>query len=146
MTFIIKSITALETYPVRHPVLRAGQNLASCIMEADDLPDTYHFGIYRDEKLVGVATFMADATSHFDGKQYRLRGMAVLPEHRTLGLGRKLLSHGEQFIKNMNVDTLWFNARVGALPFYKKMGYQAIGTPFEIEPIGTHYLMHKKFK
>lgn len=140
----IKIISAAETYPVRHPVLRAGQSLASCRMEADDLEDTFHFGIYRDEKLAGVATFMKDKNARFDGEQYRLRGMAVLPEHRTLGLGRELLKHSEQFLTARNVGTLWFNARVGAVPFYKRMGYTAVGLPFEIETIGTHYLMFKK--
>ena len=142
----IKTITALEAYPVRHPVLRAGQDLASCKMEADNLPDTYHYGVYLANKLAGVATFMADVNAHFEGKQYRLRGMAVLPEQRTLGLGRALITHGESLLKKLDVEILWFNARVAAVPFYKKMGFTVIGTPFEIDPIGTHYLMYKKLK
>ena len=144
MNFQIKPITAAETYPVRHPVLRAGQNLASCKMEGDDLPETYHFGGYLDEKLAGVASFMAEPNAHFVGAQYRLRGMAVLSEHQNTGTGKELLLYGEQFLKDQNIDLLWFNARVDAFPFYKKMGYTVIGTPFEIEPIGTHYLMFKK--
>lgn len=137
-------ISATTTYAVRHPVLRAGQPLASCAMDGDDLPGSYHVGGFKESQLIAVASFMAQSNAHFKGIQNRLRGMAVLREFQQLGAGRQILLYGEELLRNKGVGLLWLNARVGALPFYKKMGYTALGTPFDIEPIGTHYLMFKK--
>jgi hypothetical protein len=39
---------------------------------------------------------------------------------------------------------IWFNARVEAVGFYEKMGYQKTGNLFEIPDVGVHILMFKK--
>lgn len=42
----IKKITDLETYSVRHVVLRKGKPIETCRFEGDDLPSTSHFGYF----------------------------------------------------------------------------------------------------
>lgn len=140
----IKRITALETYPVRHPVLREGRPYDTCKMEADDLESTFHFGLFYKHKLVGVATFMIDKDPRFtEDNQYRLRGMAVLPEYQGHHFGKQLLQFGEQYLKINKVERVWFNARTNALSFYKNNGYKTYGSIFDIPDIGPHYVMSK---
>lgn len=150
MNIEIRSISAIETYPVRHPVLRAGRPIEDCHFKGDELPTTLHVGAFIDEKIAAVATFLLhkDTTvielqHHENEKCYQLRGMAVLEEMQGKQLGKKLLENGEHLLKKNNGTALWFNARINAVPFYEKQGYKVISEAFEIVPIGIHYKMYK---
>ena|SRR5690606_13454124 len=141
----IKEISALETYGIRHPVLREGRPIEDCRFDGDDLPTTFHLGLFYEDVLVGVASFMENNHTFFsDEYQYQLRGMAVLKSHQGKQLGDALLNYGEKFLKEKNVTLLWFNAREIAVNFYRRNGSEIIGEPFEIKGIGTHYVMFKK--
>lgn len=141
--FTIHEITSAETYAVRHPVLRAGRPLETCAMPGDDAEDTFHLGLFDEDKLIGVVTFMNASKSQFTGKQYQLRGMAVLDGYQGKGLGNLLVAAGETRLKAAGYKLLWCNARIKALNFYTRKGFKIEGEPFEIDPIGTHYLLYK---
>ncbi len=70
--------------------------------------------------------------------------MATAAAHQGQGYGRELLSSAENLLRQRGVGLLWCNARVVALEFYRKMGYEESGDPFELPQIGTHYKMFKK--
>jgi len=141
--YTVKQITAVETYAVRHPVLRAGRPIETCAMPGDDAQDTFHLGLFDAEKLIGVVTFMNATKTQFTGKQYQLRGMAVLDGYQGKGLGNLLVAAGEARLKAAGYKLLWCNARIKALNFYTRKGFKIEGKPFEIDPIGTHYLLYK---
>ena len=144
---IIKKITAEETYSVRLPVLRKGKSLASCHFEDDDLETTLHLGLYLDQKLVGIISLFDKSNPNFQEKnQCQIRGMAVLENQRKKDFGKALLKHCEKECKKQDVDLIWFNARMQAIGFYEKMGYQKTGTPFDIPDVGEHIVMFKKSK
>ena len=140
----LKEISAKETWPVRHPVLRKGRPLEDVYMEADEQASTFHLGMFHNNSIIGVASFMDDSHEGFTGAQYRLRGMAVLPEYRRKGIAELLLKRGETLLKEKGKTLLWFNARVVALQFYKNLGYQVDGTLFDIPKVGPHYRMKKQ--
>lgn len=142
---IIKKILPLETFSVRHPVLRKGKPIESCHFEGDDLETTKHFGLYLDHKLVGIISLFKKNNLHFlETNQYQIRGMAVLENHRKKNFGKALILHSEKQCSELNVELIWFNARVEAIGFYEKMGYKKTGTIFEIPDVGKHILMFKK--
>ena len=144
MDYQIKKISALETYPVRHPVLREGKPLESCLFEGDTLNTTFHLGIFHHDKLVGVCSFLKSKHTLLKNEyQYQLRGMAILKEKQSLGLGKLILSYGENLLKQQNTQIIWCNAREKAVEFYKKNRYQIIGLPFDIKNIGQHFIMYK---
>ncbi|TDP58204.1 GNAT family N-acetyltransferase [Flavobacterium dankookense] len=144
---LIKEITFQEAFAVRHPVLRKGKPIESCFFKGDDEVSTTHFGIYENDKLVGVASLFNQNHDYFSEQtQIQLRGMAVLESHQKMGLGEKLLSHCESFLKKEKKALLWFNARSSAVPFYEKQDYQKSGDSFEILDIGTHFVMYKKIQ
>ena len=141
----IKQITGLDTISIRHAVLRKGKPIEACPIPQDNLASTFHFGLFYQDKLVGVCTFVVDKSPYFkEQKQYRLRAMGVLEVFQGHHFGKHLLNFGVQFLKEKNVKRLWFNARVIAVNFYKNNGFDTIGNIFDIPNVGDHYVMHKK--
>jgi ribosomal protein S18 acetylase RimI-like enzyme len=69
--------------------------------------------------------------------------MAILPLFQKQGIGKKLVSHCEEFLQNKKDSLIWFNAREKAVSFYEKLHFIKIGEPFIIADIGVHYLMKK---
>lgn len=147
-TYTVSLIPASATYSVRNIVLRPGRPESECYFPGDNLKDTFHLGVFKNEKLIGVASFMKNSNPFFDqSAQYQLRGMAVLPEFKGKGLGSLLLKEGETIITRDNRDPfLWFNARVTAIEFYKKHGYECIGKKFEVVGVCEHIVMYKHLK
>lgn len=144
MKFKINQITSKETHVVRHPVLRAGKPIESCVFNDDNLETTIHFGIFEKENVIGICSFFKNSHPNISERpQYQLRGMAVLKAFQGIGLGEIILRHGEDVLKEKSVKILWCNAREIAINFYKKNDYQIIGESFNIKDIGLHYTMYK---
>ena len=142
----IRTIRALETYVVRHPVLRPGRPLETCAMGGDDRHDTIHLGAFDvvNNQLIGVATLLVENSPYFLGlKGAQLRGMAVLPSHHRKGIGAELVRALEEIARQRHDQILWMNARVSAQLFYTTLGYKEIGPVFEIDSIGPHYVMYR---
>jgi GNAT superfamily N-acetyltransferase len=141
----IKEISAQETYLVRNPVLRNGKPIESCHFDGDDLPTTHHFGLFKNKHLVGIISLFENSNVTFaENSQYQIRGMAVLDDFRKKGFGETLVNYCEEYCIANNCKLIWFNARVEAVGFYEKMGYQKTGAIFEIKDVGEHLLMFKK--
>lgn len=143
----IRKIAAQETYIVRHPVLRKGKPIESCQFDGDDLPTTQHFGLYENNSLEGVISLFDNNHPLFEEEQQaQIRGMAVLENNQGKGFGSQLVLHAENTLRLQNTGLIWFNARENAVGFYQKMGYETIGSAFEIPNVGTHYVMWKKLR
>ena len=141
---ILKKITASETYSVRLPVLRKGKSVESCQFDGDHLATTIHFGLYLNQELVGIVSLFQKSNPLFpEKKQFQIRGMAVLDDFQKKGIGEKLVQTVINFAKEKEVKVIWFNARKNAVPFYEKLDFHIHGTAFEIEGIGTHYVMYQ---
>jgi len=139
----IREITATETHSVRHPVLRAGKPIETCIFEGDEKEDNIHLGYFINCALIGIASLYHQAHPELKANNaYQLRGMAVLPHHQGHGYGEALVKEALVKVQVNNGDLLWCNARIKAVPFYKKMGFEVFGSPFDIGDIGTHYVMY----
>jgi RimJ/RimL family protein N-acetyltransferase/GNAT superfamily N-acetyltransferase len=140
----IETISAIETYSVRHPELRAGRPIEDCAFDLDNEDSTFHLGLYFKKDLIGVASFIKNNHALFaENMQYQLRGMAVLKSYQKKGLGYLLIDAGELEVAKY-CSIIWFNAREVAVNFYKRGGYKIVDKPFIIEPIGKHYLMSKQ--
>jgi len=141
----IKKIPKELTYSIRQAVLRVGKPITSCYFDGDDLHTTLHFGLLIDSNLTGVVSVFENKNNNFtEALQFQLRGMAVLESYQRSGIGKQLLQEAEDFIFQKKGALIWFNARKSAVAFYKKCNYQLIDEPFEINDVGTHYIMYKK--
>ena len=140
----VKIIPSETTFSVRNPVLRPHQPVESCRFDGDNLASTTHFGCYEEEKLIGVVALFEKPNLNWAlDKQYQLRGMAVLDDHQKKGIGEQLVKTVITFAQEKKMQLIWFNARKNAVPFYEKLNFHRYGTAFEIEGIGTHYLMYR---
>ncbi|WP_338787364.1 GNAT family N-acetyltransferase [Metabacillus sp. FJAT-53654] len=141
---VIRQINPEDTYLIRHKVLRPNQSIEACKFENDHQIDSFHLGAFFRETLISIASFHKEKHPCFDEElQYRLRGMATLQDHRKLKAGSSILLHGEELLKEKNVELWWCNARISVSDYYKKLGLHEFGEVFTIEPIGPHKLMYK---
>jgi len=139
----IKEISAEETFPIRLEVLR--KNIPIPYEFNGDFDDeTFHLGVFKNDKLIAVSSYMKASNKNFEGNQYQLRGMATLKEYQGFGAGKLMLEKAVQILKEKNTHVLWCNARIAAVDFYKKQGFQTFGEKFEISYVGEHYVMLKK--
>lgn len=139
----IKYIIPEETYQIRKKILRKNMNLPA-EFHGDFDKETFHLGLFEDNKLVSIASFVKAINENFKGSQFQLRGMATLAEYQGNGFGKLLILEAEKILKEKNIPILWCNARVSAVHFYYKQGFQSIGQEFDIPQIGGHYVMFKK--
>jgi GNAT superfamily N-acetyltransferase len=141
----IQFIKAMETWPLRHKVLRPHGTLEDCDFPNDRNPESFHLAAFEGERIVCVASFYREDSPGSKGwKQYRLRGMATDPELRGQGVGSLLLRFAMDHLQALKADLLWCNARENALPFYMKLGFTVHGDAFEIPGIGPHFLLSIK--
>ena len=144
--FDIRIITAAETYPLRHKILRQNEPIEKCVYPYDTADSTVHFGLFENNVLFGIISVFETKKDIFtDKKQFQIRGMAVLENHQKKGYGAALVKHAMEYLQKEQEFLIWFNARIIALGFYDKLGFEKIGTVFEIVPIGMHYIMYKRF-
>ena len=141
----VKEITTADAIPLRHQVLRQGKPIETCSFEGDDLPTTFHVGLYYYGSLAGIVTYMKRSSEHFnDNEQYQLRGMAIAQPFQGKKLGNTLIEYGERLVKKKKGTLIWCNAREIAKNFYTRNQFTIIGTAFDIPEIGPHYLMYKQ--
>lgn len=140
----VRTVTATETRPLRHLVLRPGQPAESTIYPGDDDPDTRHFAAFVGGQLVGIASLYREARPGADiVPGWRLRGMATSGEARGKGVGRALLAACLEHVAAHGGGEVWCNARAGALGFYSAAGFHVEGEEFEIPGIGLHRVMRR---
>jgi len=138
-------IKSVDTYPIRHKMLRPNGTLEDCIFPGDSDELTFHLGAFVGKKLVSVASFYFEKNPEFeDLYQFRLRGMATLSEYQGQGLSSSLLRTAFPLIKQNQSTLLWCNAREKALGFYSKLGFKTSGDFFTLPQIGSHILMSIK--
>ena len=132
-----------EILPLRHKVLRPNRDFDTCHFPHDNDADTIHFAIYDAAQVVGIATLL-NAPFRGQTPARQVRGMAVEPAYRRKAVGLALLDACIAEAETAGVDILWCNARLIAVPFYRRRLFDTVGEQFIIEGIGPHYLMRRR--
>lgn len=141
----VRTITAAETWPLRLAVLRPQRPLSAAQFPGDDLPPTKHFGAFRDNNLLGIASlFLAEMSERPGASALQLRGMATAPAVRGAGFGRALVAASVAFARESGMNLIWCNARISAVGFYRKLGWEIVGTEFDIPDVGPHFRMWRR--
>ncbi len=139
----IEKILAKDTISIRKEILR--KNIPLPVeFNGDFDEDTFHLGVYKNDFLIAVSSFMKVENEQFEGEQYQLRGMATLTKFQGFGAGKLMMQKAFSILKELKIDYLWCNARVVAVSFYKKQGLETFGESFDIQYVGEHYVMFKK--
>jgi GNAT superfamily N-acetyltransferase len=142
--FVLRPVAAAETRPLRQRILRPHQRVEDLVYAHDDAAATLHVGAFVGDAMVGTATVHPEAMPGGGADpagDWRLRGMATVPEMRRQGVGAALVRRCIEHAVARGGRRLWCNARVSAAPFYAALGLETIGAPFDLKDIGPHYLM-----
>ena len=134
----VVQVPAKTTHDLRRRILREGRSDAEVCFAGDDADDTLHLAaIDHRGKPVAVATSIAAPCHLREGRRaWRIRGMAVEPDHRGEGLGTRLLHEIEARATAAGVEVLWAEARDTALNFYGSRGWSVHGNGYTTPATG----------
>lgn len=115
---------ATEIRAVRFAVFVDEQDVPPDIEMDDRDPLCVHLLACINERPIGTARI----DLAYAGKIGRL---AVLADYRRHGIGLALMQRCHDIAKVHRLSSVWCNAQVTAVPFYKAIGYSVTGSPFE---------------
>lgn len=118
----IEQIRPELTWRLRQQVLYPQQQLQEMEMEEEN--NGYHFGVFRENKLVAVVSLFLRS------EDCQFRKFAVDPLVQRMGIGSALLQYITGFALNEGAARLWCNARLTAIPFYLKHDFVQTGEYF----------------
>lgn len=136
---VIRRVTAEEIRPLRHSVLRPEQAFLETRYPGDDAG--VHFGAFDGDRLIGVASLYEEDRVDGPTGGWRLRGMATDPDVRGAGFGAALLAACVEEVAAAGGTELWCNARMAAVNFYRKGGFEVVSDEFDVPGIGAHVVM-----
>jgi GNAT superfamily N-acetyltransferase len=142
---LVRPATAGELIDLRHRVLRAGLPRDAAVFPGDELPTSIHVGAFDPAgSAVCCATFHRSQWE--DAPAWQLRGMATDDGYRGRGVGAVVLQLAEELARSdpAGIRQLWCNARIAAVPFYRRAGWTAVSEAFEIPTAGIHFRMTKR--
>lgn len=132
-----------QVVELRHAILRPGLPRESAIFDGDGEPLTAHFAGIENGRVVACVTVMQ--RPYEDQPAWQLRGMAVAPGLRGMGVGARLLALAESHVRDAGASLLmWCNAREPAVGFYGRFGWQVASDRFEIPTAGPHFKMVRR--
>lgn len=135
----IRPVTAEEVRPLRHTVLRPGQAFEETVYAGDDAG--VHLGAFDGDRLVGIASLYEEARPDGPAGGWRLRGMATDIGVRGGGFGAALLAGCVEHVAGAGGTELWCNARMPAVGFYRRAGFEVVSEEFDVPGIGPHVVM-----
>ena len=138
----VRRVSAEDVRPLRHLVLRPGRPFEETAFPGDDAPGAAHFGAFRNDELLAVATLLDSPHPALAGRACQVRGMASHPSVRGAGYGAAALAACVAEARARGAAVVWCNAREAALGFYLRTGFVVTGERFEVAGIGPHFRMH----
>ena len=136
---LIRPVTAEEVRPLRHRVLRPGQAFEETVYPGDDAG--VHLGAFSEDHLVGIASLYREDRAGGRAGGWRLRGMATDAGVRGSGFGAALLAGCLEYVAGAGGSELWCNARMVAVGFYRRAGFEVVSEEFDVPGIGPHVVM-----
>lgn len=133
-------LKAEDCIPLRREVLRPGRPAKESSYPQDENERSTHYGIRQRNKTLAVISMLHDPRGEIGSEMWRIRGMAVLPEHQRKGHGAMLLKTIQAIVTKRG-GGLWANVRTGVAPFYAAHGFSAEGEEFDLKGIGPHVVM-----
>ena len=96
--------------------------------------------MYKDDKVVAIARL--DCA---DKNIAQVRFVAVDPNFRGMGYGKKIMKSTEEYSKKRGDRKMILHARDYAVDFYLGLGYQKIEKSYKLFGTLQHYLMEKVY-
>ncbi len=111
---------------LRRRVLREPLGLSFTTSELEAEISDFHIGFFHLNDLQGCLILVPQSRTVI-----KMRQVAVEPEAQGQGIGRRLIEFAEDFSIRRGYREMILNAREQVVDFYKKLGYAAVGEPFD---------------
>lgn len=121
---LITKIPLDEVLALRQKVLWPNKNLEFVKTPLD--PIGLHFGIKQSHTWVSCISLFLD-TNH----EAHFRKFATLAEHQNKGFGTQLLLFCFEYLRKKSIQTVYCDARIEKIDFYRKLGMIPTGLAFE---------------
>ncbi len=112
-----------ECVPLRHALLHASEPVEAARYGADAGEGAMHLALKDDDAVLAVVSLLPERRGG-RGEMWRLRGLAVAPEHQGTGLGSKLVK-AVATIAGERGGGLWCEPPAGARGFLEGRGFGA---------------------
>lgn len=110
--------------------------------EIDDFENvSLHVMAMDKDDVAGVARL-----TYISPEEGQVRFMGVDEKYRMKNVGREIMDYIEREAMEMGLEKIVLNARENALEFYRKLGYEECGKPFDGFAGIVHTRMEKKLQ
>lgn len=106
---------------VRNKVFVEGQNVPENIEEDGKDDECYHVLLTRYDQPIATGRMEKDG---------HVGRIAVLEEYRGMNFGTMIMNKLEDVAIRNGIKKLYLNSQSHAIPFYMKLGYEAVGDYF----------------
>jgi predicted GNAT family N-acyltransferase len=135
-------------YAIRTQVFQIEQGVNAALEFDGKDEQARHWLAYLDDRPVGTVRIrsLELASSDpiaFHNSAVKLERLAVLPESRNQGVGRKIMTVLLEDLRPEKISTITLHAQQSARAFYEKFGFVAEGKLFQEAEI-AHIKMHKR--
>lgn len=137
---LFKSKEYEEAVALRYEVLRKPLGLTYTPEQLAEEETEWHVVAVEDGKVVGVLLL-----KKISDTKLKMRQFAVADAYQGQGIGSALVAFAEDFAIENGFSTIVLNARMTAVPFYKRLGYEVEGEEF-VEVGIPHLRMLKSFE
>ena len=141
---MVRRVAVEVTLPLRQRVLRPHETLEQLRLPGDDAAETGHFAaLDGGGEVRGTASVRREAPPWAPAAAgaWRLRGMATAEGYRGRGIGGAVLAAVIGHVADHGGGLLWCNARLPAVEFYRRAGFETRGEAWEEPEIGPHVAM-----
>ena len=126
-----------QTRPLRQAVLRPHQTLEE--MTESEPADVFAVGAFEGEEMIAVGLIGPEG----EAGDWRVRGMATVPEMRGRGAGAAVLAALLDHAQEHAARRVWASVRVPARSLYERAGFVVVSDEFEPPHIGPHVIMSR---
>ena len=125
---------------LRYRLFFAEHNLPWNVVLDERQASYYHAAVIIQDYVIAYGQLVPHSN-----RIYQICQMVVEPKYQNKNLGKKILSTLIEIAKNRGAIAIILNARLTAVGFYQKLGFQTCGTEFPSTTTGvTHIEMYKK--
>lgn len=124
-----------ELLQLRDLVLRQPLNM---VFYEEDIANEYEnvaFALLKNDIIVGCMQLALKDSSA------KMRQVAVHPDHQGKGIGQMLVDYCEKWSLNNGYLKVELHARITAVRFYQKLGYNIVGEIFQEVGIDHFYMV-----
>lgn len=129
-----------DAVAIRFKVFVQGQGVPSAIEIDQNESHCIYFVLYNEaHQAIATVRLLPDSESN----QVTLQRMAVFDDYQGKGIGSLLLQEAEKVAQEQSFHSISLHAQLGALDFYLKNAYKAVGHVFE--EAGIQHITAEKF-